>query len=173
MPRTKKKTWYKNMALWALVVAALMLCVTLLTFEVSYRQYKLSRTQYEEITKANTLDSEIHSRLDVLNSEIERVEKYVSSFSDSIETKTNYTLTLNKAELLRSEAETAWINKNYEESYNLLIEANDTLYNIIRPSPPSPPVTNWYLIGAGLVLGVILVVLTGWLIIKRKETSEE
>jgi hypothetical protein len=37
------------------------------------------------------------------------------------------------------------------------------------PTPPALKPTNWGLIAAGIILGVVLIVLAGWLIITRSE----
>ncbi len=160
MPRNiNKKTWYKNIALWALFVAGISLVISGISLGISYSEYKLNKT--------STLDSEIHSRLNVLDSEIERVSEYVNSFDGSAETKATYALSLKRVEELRSEAVSAWIDKRYEESYRLIVEANNIIKDITPPKP-----TNWWLLVVGLGIGIILVAITsGLIMMTRKETS--
>ena len=154
------KKWEKWLKTWGTLIA---LIVAVISLVVSGYSVWISRVKLEEVTKPYTLHSEIHDRLVMLDSRIERKQKYIqeNGVIDQFQNK------MTEASQLRDQAEVAWNAGNYVEADRLIDEDYEILSQVVIVVKPSHE--NWGLIIGGTVGGIIVIVLVILLVMRMRK----
>ena len=159
--------WFKDIRV---IIALLALVIGGAGLGVAIWDHLWATHEYHEITEPHTRFDEIRDKLIMLDNRLSERETWIEEAENADEDRAQDRVYLQQAQLLRSQAEVAWVNGDFDEAERLINEAYDVSEEIAPFYVAYLYWPTWVLVLAG---AVILVMFLALISVRRRRHPEE
>jgi len=158
--------WFKDIRV---TIALLALVIGGAGLGVAIWDHLWATHEYHEITEPHTRFDEIRDKLIMLDNRLSERETWIETAENAGEDRKQDRVYLQQAQLLRSQAEVAWVNSDFDEAERLINEA----YDVSDEIPPFYVLQWYWWLVIALVVAAVLVAVSAALISVRRRRYKE
>ena len=158
--------WFKDVRV---IIAVLTLVIAGAALGVAIWGHLWASHKYDEITEPHTRFDEIRDKLIMLDNRLSERETWIESAENAGEDRAEDKLHFEEARNLRSDAEMAWVNDDFDEAEQLINDAYSELEKVERYLPPVP--FSWWVFGAGMLGGLVIIMALTYLLVWRRRVE--